>query len=74
MEITLLFIHLNMVFSLYSKPVTTIFKRFNVLYHVYADDTQLYASYDPRVSSDFEAAQHRLMDCIAEIKVWMLCN
>ena len=31
-------------------------------------------SYDPKVPGDFEAAQRRLTDCIAEIKVWMLCN
>ena len=31
-------------------------------------------SYDPKVSGDFEAAQRRLKDCIAKIKVWMLCN
>ena len=37
------------IFTLYSKPVTAIFRRFNVAYHVYADDTQLYVSYDPKV-------------------------
>ena len=62
------------IFTLYSKPVTAILRRFNVAYHVYADDTQLYVSYDPKVPGDFEAAQRRLSDCIAEVKVWMLCN
>ncbi len=28
------------IFTAYSKPVTEIFKRFGIAYHVYADDTQ----------------------------------
>jgi hypothetical protein len=62
------------IFTAYSKPVTEIFKRFNVDYHIYADDTQLYVSYDPKVSGDRDAAQARLTNCIAEVKVWMRQN
>ncbi len=62
------------IFTAYSKPVTEIFKRFGIAYHVYADDTQLYVSYDPRVSGDMEAAQARLTNCIGEVKAWMLKN
>jgi hypothetical protein len=62
------------IFTLYSKPVTAIFRHFNIAYHVYADDTQLYVSYDPKVPGDFDVVQRRLMDCIAEVKVWMLSN
>ena len=62
------------IFTLYSISITAVLRRFNVAYHVYVDDTQLYVSYDPKVPDDFESAQRRLTICIAEIKVWMLCN
>ena len=54
--------------------VTNILWRFNVAYHSYADDTQLYLSYDPKVPGDVDAAQRRLTNCIAEVKDWMLAN
>ena len=59
---------------MYSKPITDILKRFNVAHHIYADDTQLYVSYDPKAPGDFEAAQLNLANCIAEVKRWMLKN
>ena len=33
-----------MLFTLYTQPISKIFKRFGVMYHLYADDTQIYIS------------------------------
>ena len=62
------------IFTAYSKPVTEIIKRFGVAYHIYADDTQLYNSYDPKVPGDKDAALTKLTNCISEVKTWMLEN
>ena len=36
--------------------------------------TQLYATFDPRNPSAYDAAVNKLQTCIAQIKDWMLCN
>ena len=43
-------------------------------YNIYADDTQLYVSFDPSIARDRERALARLKDCIAEIRAWMLSH
>jgi len=48
-------------FKLYTKPLTSIAKKHNINIHLYADDTQLYTSFDPR---DSEPALARLEACI----------
>ena len=46
------------LFTVCTKPLSTIAQRYRVKYHLYADDTQLYVSLDPGnkadVSSSFE--------------------
>ena len=42
--------------------------------HLYADDTQLYLSFDSCVSSTHDTAIMQFESCTAEIKAWMLSN
>lgn len=58
-------------FKLYTKPLSSIAKKYNIQIHLYADDTQLYCSFDPDDSVD---AMNRMEECIAEIKSWMEKN
>jgi hypothetical protein len=58
-------------FKLYTKPLTSIAKKHNINIHLYADDTQLYTSFNPENS---EPALARLEACIEEIREWMLKN
>ena len=41
---------------------------------MYADDTQLYVSFNPKSGEDIAAAKLRMTQCIAEIRSWMLAN
>ena len=46
-------------------------RKHNIQIHLYADDTQLYTTFDPNNSAD---AMKRMEACIAEIKAWMANN
>ena len=48
-----------------------IFKRHGTKYHEYADDIQLYASYNPATPGDQVETARRLTDCIGEVGRWM---
>ena len=48
------------MFTLYTTPIQRIFRRHGIHYHRYADDIQLYASYNPGLPSRNSEATHRL--------------
>ena len=52
------------IFTAYAQPVASIITRSQVSYHIYADDTQLYVSFDPKSPEDAASAQLRLTQCI----------
>ena len=58
-------------FVVYTTPVGTIIRRHELNYHVYADDTQIYVSFDPNVSGSYKTALSKLEKCICELKDWM---
>ena len=61
-------------YTVYTLPVGDIANHHNVSHHVYADDTQLYVSFDPKVPGDLDNAITRLQNCILDIKNWMTVN
>ena len=62
-------------FTAYAQPVANIIRRFQIGYHIYADDTQLYVSkFNPKSEEDIAAAKLRMTQCIAEIRLWVLAN
>ncbi|KAK2158458.1 hypothetical protein NP493_1799g00015 [Ridgeia piscesae] len=59
------------MFTLYTTPMQRIFKRQGINYHKYANDIQLYASYNPAKPGDQVETARRLTDCIGEVRRWM---
>ena len=60
------------LFTLYTAPVGDIARKHNMGHHFYADDSQLYISFDPKL--DTCNMLHELELCIADIRKWMLIN
>jgi len=59
-------------YCLYSKPIGEICRRHNLLYHCYADDTQVYMVIRPSDSWDNLAT--KMEACLADISLWMSSN
>ena len=61
-------------FTLYILPIGNIIKSYNLHYHVYADDIQLYATFDPNDVSSLAHTLNNLSCCIDSLKCWMRQN
>ncbi len=55
------------LFSLYLLPLSSIFLKYSIYFHLYADDTQLYLSFKHNDSSSIEV----LLACLQEAKSWL---
>ncbi len=63
-----------LLFTSYTLPLGDIARKYNLGFHVYADDTQLYLSFDPRDPNDKPQAIQTIEKCISEIRDWMALN
>ena len=63
-----------LLFPCYITPLGEIAQRHGIRYHIYADDTQLYASFNPRDPFDKDNALAKLTSCINEMREWMAAN
>ena len=59
---------------MYTTPVGNIVPKHGLNFRPYADDTQLYISFQPDVSVSKETAILCLEACIKDIKIWMTNN
>lgn len=57
-----------------TRDVERIAEMYGVSVHLYADDTQLYVSFDLNSPDDLAAKKFKLERCIAHISAWMLVN
>ena len=62
------------LYVLYTSPLSDIVKIFNLSYHFYADDSQLYLSFQPTIPSDRDLAVSNIECCVHEIDHRMLIN
>lgn len=58
------------LYTIYTQPMTHIFRKHNVRYHCYADDTQVYIHCDNNVPA-INTAIRLLEDCIRDVIIWM---
>ena len=56
------------LFNIYISPIADIFRRHQIRYHIYAEDTPLYAECPPSNNTD---ALRRLRDCVDDLKRWL---
>ena len=61
-------------FTIYASPVVNIARNHNLSVHTYADDTQLYLSFNVNEPSEENLARERIELCISDIKSWMSKN
>ena len=62
------------LFSIYTMPIQQIVQKYPLSYHKYADDIQLYVSYNPKNPDSVTSAVNILQNCIHDIKEWMSQN
>ena len=62
------------MFIYYTYPLGKIIQSHNLKYHIYADDTQIYIEFDPKIPGDSVIALHKLQECIKELRSWMTVN
>ena len=60
-------------FTVYTSPVRDIILKYNLNYHVYADDTQLYITFKS-YQEPADSCITTLEKCIQEIRSWMRQN
>uniref|UniRef100_A0A669B2I4 Reverse transcriptase domain-containing protein n=1 Tax=Oreochromis niloticus TaxID=8128 RepID=A0A669B2I4_ORENI len=58
------------LFSLYMLPLGLIFRKYNISFHCYADDIQIYSP----LKSDVSASLQPLFNCLHEVKIWLSHN
>jgi len=57
-----------LLFSLYMFPLALIFQKYNISYHCYADNSQLYLPFRLDTTASFDVL---LLKCVDDIKRWM---
>ena len=61
-------------YSRYTQPVSRIIQLLAILYHFFADDTQLYKSFKPSSIEQQTAAINSIELCIKRVSEWMFTN
>ena len=62
------------LYLLYTSPLGDIVRQYNMAYHFYADDTQLYLSFNSLSGDDQACSVSQVESCVRDIDRWMSCN
>jgi len=59
------------LYSTYTAPIADVIKGHGMGFHFYADDTQIYMSFNP---SDALQSKSLIEECIQDVQLWMVAN
>ena len=62
------------LYLLYTSPLGDIVRQYSMGYHFYADDTQLYLSFNSLSGDDQAYSVAQVESCVRDIDRWMSCN
>jgi len=62
------------LFTCYMSPLSDILREFDVKFHLYADDSQIYVSFDPNLLANQVEAFHKIESCANNVRLWMAKN
>ena len=62
------------MYSFYTFPLGDILRSHDLSYRFYADDAQLYLSFETSSPEDLSTYKSAIEDCVKDIDVWMLEN
>ena len=63
-----------LLYTLYTAPLADLINRFDVNFHFYADDTQLWVPVSLENDDDVKAATAKLQNCVQAVSDWMLLH
>ena len=63
-----------LLFTLFTTPLGDICRHYDQVFHLYANDTQLYASFIASSEESRESCMIKINSCVAEISQWMSIN
>ena len=62
------------LFTLYTTPLGAIARKYQLNFHLYADDTQLYMAFKPNNAESLPLITSNIQNCVIDIKSWMTAN
>lgn len=63
-----------LLYLLYTSPLGDIVRHHGLPYHLYADDTQIYVTFQPLIEGELEISKAAIEACVHDISIWMVIN
>ena len=63
-----------LLYLIYTSPIGDIFRSHRMTFHLFADDTQIYVSFNYKDQNDLEQVKSRVELCLVDVMNWMSTN
>ena len=64
----------QILFTLYTTPLGAIARKYQLSFHLHADDRQLYMAFKPNNVESLPLVISNIQNCVIDIKSWMTAN